>query len=314
VKSLQASLQKGPNDSFGYTSKKTGSNFINVLLGTKSLCPELPECFEPDDEGLIHCKAMLMFGVERLCPGAFNTTLSHIHVTGMGNHKMYMQDYLHHTVSMFRQPEQRLISGYNDFYHSWGCSERPESVLDYADALQGCSVKMLTRVSGGLLEPFHADKCTKAQADLPKNSKPIGLVCSDHTVPTDKETALAVGRIADLAFVGITEQWDLSMCLFHAMFGGQCHAADFYDGSMPSASGEEPWESTKNPVEKDPVSGLYVTDQLHGFTDEADRKVYAEALRVFYARMQAYNVSRESCQACFQEAESEKLAQMAASG
>ena len=34
------------------------------------------------------------------------------------------------------------------------------------------------------------------------------------------------------AFVGITEEWDLSACLFHEMFGGDCHAWDFVAGLL----------------------------------------------------------------------------------
>ena len=34
------------------------------------------------------------------------------------------------------------------------------------------------------------------------------------------------------AFVGIAEEWDLSVCLFHEMFGGDCHAWDFVAGLL----------------------------------------------------------------------------------
>ena len=40
----------------------------------------------------------------------------------------------------------------------------------------------------------------------------------------------------DFAFVGLTEEWDLSVCLFHRMFGGECHVREFLDvrpGSTP---------------------------------------------------------------------------------
>lgn len=285
--------------------EKTGSNFINILLGMKAFCPITPKAFVPDAAGLLHVDSASMdkggdafAEISTECPGAFNTLLSSYHLTAMGNQTTYMHDYLRHTVSMFRQPEQRLISGYANGLHSWSCEAKPDSVLDYAIGLQGCSVKMLTRVSKGLYVPVTADGCTTLKANR------YELVCSNQTVPTEEETLLAVDRVKDLAFVGITEKWDLSMCLFHAMFGGQCRAADFYSDS------KDKFDSDKIAMEKDFVTGLYVTDPLHGFTDEYDGKVYAEVLRVFKNRLQEYDVSPETCQPCFDEAEKEKLSQL----
>ncbi len=37
----------------------------------------------------------------------------------------------------------------------------------------------------------------------------------------------AVQTVSKLAFVGITEEWDESVCLFHRMFGGHIHPMEF---------------------------------------------------------------------------------------
>lgn len=241
--------------------------------------------------------------LQDICPSSLNVLLGACHTTAMGDPVSYARDYLGHTVALFRQPEQRLISGFNGGHHSWGCSRRPESVLEYAVALQGCSVKMLTRVSGGLLGPVLPSPCTilAAEPSWACGLSPREEVCSNQSPPTDEETSLAVARVKDFVFVGITEEWDLSVCLFHVMFGGKCLRTDFI---APPNSVTDNHQSIPLPsqIEKDNETGLYLTEALHGFTDKPDRYVYTEALRVFRERLEEYNVSRASCRPCFEDA------------
>merc|ERR1719382_550591 len=47
-------------------------------------------------------------------------------------------------------------------------------------------------------------------------------------IPSTEERDEAVRMLKeDFAFVGITEHWDLSVCLFHAMYGGPCTSHEF---------------------------------------------------------------------------------------
>jgi len=51
-------------------------------------------------------------------------------------------------LTFLRQPEQRILSGYNDNFHSWSYNffdRPPSSELEYAKVVAGCAVKMLTR-------------------------------------------------------------------------------------------------------------------------------------------------------------------------
>lgn len=78
----------------------------------------------------------------------------------------------------------------------------------------------------------------------------------------------AVANIRHLAFVGLTEEWDESICLFHRMFGGRLHPAelkDFHQGEGRSDN-----------------SADYDEAELGGFRDEADEAVYAAAKARFY--------------------------------
>merc|ERR1719414_1687542 len=121
---------------------------------------------------------------------------------------------------MFRQPEQRLLSafafdgGWVPFGWGWRFPTPPSSVLEYAHFAQGCAVKMLTRTgyaTGDLTLPANVD---------------YTRVCQDNsTAVTSDEVALAVSRVGSaFAFVGITDEWSLSMCLLHATFGGDCRS------------------------------------------------------------------------------------------
>ncbi|CAJ1436581.1 unnamed protein product [Effrenium voratum] len=85
------------------------------------------------------------------------------------------------------------------------------------------------------------------------------------------------------SFVGLVEEWDLSICLFHKMLGGDCLFSEF--------------ENTRqNPNE-------YNTSELQGFNDTLDGIVYQEARSIFQRNLKLYGVSNESCQPCFQRAQ-----------
>merc|ERR1712151_1036130 len=83
----------------------------------------------------------------------------------------------------------------------------------------------------------------------------------------------------EFKFIGLTEEWDISVCLFHKMFGGNCHRREFVNLRPGTESSTEP----------------YSTDILQGFVDEVDGKFYAKARRMFLSNLQRFGVSRESC-------------------
>ena len=76
----------------------------------------------------------------------------------------------------------------------------------------------------------------------------------------------AVAGIAMMRFVGLTEEWDESVCLFHRMFGGRVNPAEFKDFHPHIGKSED-----------------YDEAELGGFVDEADELVYAAAARQFAA-------------------------------
>ena len=67
-----------------------------------------------------------------------------------------------------------------------------------------------------------------------------GFKCAANIKVTAEMTALAIERVKDVAFVGLTEEWNDSICLFHAMFGGRMNPHSFQNvRSTNSFNGNE---------------------------------------------------------------------------
>lgn len=184
----------------------------------------------------------------------------------------YEQLYRGHGVTMLRQPEQRAISMFN-----YGGSTMYENHSEMLASSAGCVVRMLTMNDGGSNGLF---------------SESDGGCSSSHCwgrdapVPTQRQVEVAKDRLREFAFVGLTEEWDLSMCLFHAIFGGECAREEFLD-SRPSEEQESPSNT------------LYDTSVLEGVTDPYDGEIYALAQSLFDENLRSYSLSHEACQPCY---------------
>merc|ERR1719346_762493 len=92
--------------------------------------------------------------------------------------------------------------------------------------------------------------------------KPYEDCCRPDVVP---DTRTALDRLDGFKFVGLTEQWDLSICLFHAMFGGECLQNEFRN-MRPS---DNRTREAATPFEN--------------FTDPYDGLVYSKVEQMFWA-------------------------------
>merc|ERR1719343_1103894 len=113
------------------------------------------------------------------------------------------------------------------------------------------------------------------------------MPCGDLEPATPAEVVLAKQRLREgFVFVGLTDEWDLSVCLLHAVFGGECLSSDFYN-SRPGTNHSDDG---------------YDTSVLMGYTDAPDGALYAEATVLFSEQLQRYGLSLDACQPCFQQA------------
>jgi len=251
---------------------KAGSSLANTLLHTPTLCPGVgidevmnrtTSCQDCNDfnDGMLgnFRKAHGLNDLDATCPGLLKWGW-HQAIGDPGKFKKY---YKGKGVAMIRQPEQRLISSYKHDMHDMPDGFRASSISQYADVVQGCQVRMLTH---------HSDASS---------------YCGDMSELTSDDVKLAENRLEKFAFVGLTEEWDLSICLFRAMFGGSCYGSDFGNTRLPRGVKTEGHD----------------TSILNGFVDRFDGQLYQKAQDIFAAEMQRYGVNETSCQPCWDHAD-----------
>jgi hypothetical protein len=91
--------------------------------------------------------------------------------------------------------------------------------------------------------------------------------------PSDEMVAEACRRLRLFAFVGISDYWDASVCLFHKMYGGEPHSIELVN------------------VRK----GKYAKGSLKEVDcgDAADEQLYKCALEVFEENLQRHPQCRQ---------------------
>jgi len=251
---------------------KCGSSLANALIYLPGMCPNLPSGFLFtnlwDNTNYADVVA------NEWCPGSFSTDgrIQFNDHSGSGG-EIYASSVKGHGIIMLRQPEQRILSAYYDNQHSWPVwyyGHWAVDPLEFAKGVSGCAVRMLTR---------------EGRSSGHARTGP----CGSPEPATAAELTLAKQRLREgFVFVGLTEEWDLSMCLLHAVFGGRCLGSDFLNTNPGSNSSQE----------------KYNVSELMGFTDAPDGALYTEASVVFSEQLQRYGLSYDACRPCFKEASS----------
>lgn len=227
---------------------KCGSQFADTLLHYAN--PALP----PDVMGSVPV-TMTNYTLRQWFDGIFWEKNGHF-----GNHydvtEDVLQKYRGRLFGFFREPNRRAHSMYNYFVgDSKWIDERK-----YAMQIKGSAVAMLAGQRFGLV-------CVRKDFGC----KPI--------LP---KTELAVSRVKEFAFIGLTDEWNLSICLFHAMFGGECYAHEFLN---------------THPTKACTSCGDDLSKPLGGIVDEADQELFRHAAARFWSDVRLHNVSAERCAA-----------------
>jgi hypothetical protein len=255
--------------------QKTGTSFANTLYHTPAICPNMgKDTYVSEDITNFGTWDHEAWGREReMCPGGFSN--SYLSTLTFWLHEGLSRDTWTlnrgHFVTMLRQPEQRLISDYykKDFQvmrylaadgvtieRFWPYHSSTPSLREFAEVMGGCSVRQLA------FDDFNP--CYRAE------------------VPTTEDVSLAINRLRQgFAFVGITDHWDLSVCLFRAMFGGECNSLDLIN--------TKPFNGTTAD------SDAYDTSDLEGWTDELDGQIYKDGVRLFNQELSLYSVDETMC-------------------
>lgn len=244
---------------------------MTALAHLPGVCSGIPENLVVDEENYGPCLETGFFATtcSHSCPGLVCHVQPWLHHGAIGAE---YETFRGHFVAMFRQPEQRIISYHNmksqpdSFLYSPDFEIKFPTLRGFAEHMEGGVTRMLTEEGGS--------PCIEGSI--------LGGKVPAH------QLALAKQRLREgFVFIGITEQWDLSICLLHAMLGGKCRAVEFEDSRPGVASTDD---------------HSYDTSELQGFVDEADGEIYQLALDIFNENLAKYQASNESCGTCWEQA------------
>jgi len=249
---------------------KTGTSFINTLYHIPGVCPGLPSSAMVSDKSNIDGTLFkARYDLENMCNSS-NIDLhrgTHYGIEGE-THPPFgpLAPVLGIDIReggpgwsvgkgrfmmMMRQPERRFLSA-RHFAEETGLAQE--------HAEPGCVTKMLTRSTYGC----RGSPVTRAEIDEAKIRVQTGF-----------------------SFIGMTDKWNLSLCLFNTMFNQKCQAFQFFNTRPTSSSSESETESDAT--------------LLKDFRDP-DSELFPIGVAIFESNLKKYNVSEASCRTCWREA------------
>jgi hypothetical protein len=179
-------------------------------------------------------------------------------------------DALGHVAAMFREPSQRLASAWCHLNSGascecWGCDGDSQSEIK----------RKIRNGSTAATDDFLGKSYLGCQTNMV-----IGKTCMAGT-PSDpqQDAKRAMDRVDKFFFVGLLEEWALSICLFNykitgVRFVSQCQLAD----SRPTSSKTgEAYDTSGYP------------------RDVADETLYAHVVKRFNKELSLHGISKQSC-------------------
>jgi hypothetical protein len=163
---------------------------------------------------------------------------------------------------VFREPASRALSSYNHFGNGQG------DLAAWIQRVKGQQASMLSSGEAGM-----------ARIKCEWNQTGAKYWC-DRTVAPN--VTLAIQRIKKFAFVGIIEEFDLSVCLFHKMLGSSCRGVEFMNMRPGKYVGGE----------KKKAKDLAF---LRKMGDPWDDSVYLAATKRFWADVRKYKLRPSMC-------------------
>jgi len=178
--------------------------------------------------------------------------------------------FLGRLFAMFREPFDRAWSAYQ-FFEMEEPGEKglaPVSFAAYTKRIRGNAVAMLTgQIRNGLV---CLDK------DFDPLQETTNVSCPKFVPNVDA----AIRRLNDFAFVGLQEEWPLSVCLLHAAHGGTCSPDVENADSRPTPKGFNIVRPTQTPE----------------LTDPYDTALYAAVKSRFWADVHKHGLSQTVCE------------------
>ena len=174
------------------------------------------------------------------------------------------QKFRGHFVGLFRDPVRRAISSYKWFGEPIG-----QDLLGYANSIRGTTVRMMTGQRYGL------------DCNWPR------FPCDSGVTQEPADVDKAIERLAGFKYVGMTDEYPLSVCLFHAMFGGECRPSEF--GNMRQTS------KLKHADGLDMRDELSGAGPLAGLVDEEETTFFMATYDRFCTDLREWRVTQQYC-------------------
>lgn len=183
-------------------------------------------------------------------------------------------------VALFRDPRKRLVSAWNNNKHSYGCSGKMRKRLE-AEA---------QNLSSFVAFPGIIECQTKML---------VGKTCANDVKVTDAMADEAKRRLTKkMAFVGLTEMFNASVCLFHHMFGGTPKEFQFQPVGLERNSDflflhyhrsrkYQAMPGGGDRVHKDSWM------EIETSVDKRDWDLYREVVKIFASRLQEYGLMKK---------------------
>ena len=239
---------------------KAGSSFVNVLLAHS--CTTFPVFGRFRDPSALTSRQHRRW-YAKAC-------MKEIYLCGghCGVKSNHWEQYRGHFVGLFRDPTERLISGFLDEFHDCkslrldgreflvGSLPKDEYFLweifqAYVECVRGCAVKQLNNIECGL---------------------------DNYRNVTEAEVEYAVDKVLNyFGFVGLTSSYKESVKVWKVLFGTQLHG---YDGSYNT-------RPTRRPGKQRALRRLIPTLTI----DDPDIHVWRAAIQVFERQLEALNSS-----------------------
>jgi len=146
-------------------------------------------------------------------------------------------------MAMFRSPAKIMLSRWYHFGPGQDAHEDEQEYHDFFQRYRGSTTQMLAGLKDGL---------------LPNNES-----WSQDSEFRKKTLAVARERLKGFAFVGLTDEWGPSICLFHAMFGGKLSDSEL-ENAHPGTETElktnpfSRWEDTEDEAVLADVKKLFL--------------------------------------------------------
>lgn len=224
------------------------------------------------------------------CGTSFKTTWCECPMSATRNPSQHQllqdSDDVSQVVAIFRDPSQRLASTYA-FVKLAGVAHKDQGSGDQVEACcltdWGWTDEQRSKVLDLLDKEVDIGKDDYLQSFRGCQTNMIlGQGCMSQYAATKSEIEKAVERVNSFFFVGLLEEWPLSVCLFNRKATGKhfVRKEQLEDGRPSSADG----------------SGGPNVYETNGYAkDDADEAVYASVQKRFEAELAEYKVSITSC-------------------